>query len=245
MTNIFDVVPQEEVVTIDENVDYVAELVGEGKKFKEVKDLARGKVESDRYIDILKKKNDELIKELNTRTSLDTFLDQMKAQKETNSHVAEPVQPNGQQTQALDDSSLEAKLNDLLARREAQRTQETNVDKVTRVLTEQYGNDAQLVINHKAQEVGMSPKELQQLASRSPQAFFKLVGVSESAPQSQHPVAPRSGVNSLAQPQSSGLRDSKYYENMKRTDPKKYFDDKTTVAMMRDRAELKARGLPW
>lgn len=244
MTNIFDVVPDDEVVTIDENIDYVTELVGEGKKFKEIKDLARGKVESDRFIEILKKKNDDLLKELNTRTSLDTFLDQMKAQKDPG-HVDVPTPQGGQQSPALDDSNLEAKLNELLSRREAQRTQETNVDKVTRVLSEQFGNDATLVINHKAKEVGMTPQELQQLASRSPSAFFKLVGVSETAAPGQVPVVPRSGVNSLGQNQSTGMRNKKYYEALKHSDPKKYFDQKTTVQMMRDMADHKAKGLPW
>lgn len=68
MSNLFDTVSDDEIVTLDDSVDYVAELVGEGKKFREIKDLAKGKVESDRYIEVLTKKLDDAVKELNTRT---------------------------------------------------------------------------------------------------------------------------------------------------------------------------------
>jgi len=46
--------------TIDPSKNYLAELVGEGKKFKTQEDLARGKAESDAYIKILEKRSDEL-----------------------------------------------------------------------------------------------------------------------------------------------------------------------------------------
>ena len=41
--------------TIDPEKDYTAELVGEGKKFKDNKELARSKVESDLFISHLQK----------------------------------------------------------------------------------------------------------------------------------------------------------------------------------------------
>jgi hypothetical protein len=81
LTNIFDVQPDATIQTVDENVDYVTELVGEGKKFKDISGLARGKAEADLTIEVLKKKLDDLNKELTTRASLETFLDQMKAEK--------------------------------------------------------------------------------------------------------------------------------------------------------------------
>ena len=45
--------------------DALAELVGEGKKFKDIAALAVGKVESDKFIDRLKKEAADLLKSLN------------------------------------------------------------------------------------------------------------------------------------------------------------------------------------
>lgn len=243
MSNLFDTVADEDIVTLDDSVDYVAELVGEGKKFKEVKDLAKGKVESDRYIEVLTKKLDDAVKELNTRTSLDTFLDKMKDGKPAQ-EPAVTTTPSGT-PQDLDDSVLEQKLANILARRDQQTSAEKNMATVTEALTSQFGGaeQAKLVINHKAKEVGMSPKALQQIAETSPSAFFKLIGVEASTPQS--PVVARNGVNSFGQQEHSVLRDSKFYEKMKQSDPKQYFDRKTTSQMMKDMALIRSKGLTW
>lgn len=243
MSNLFDTVSDDEIVTLDDSVDYVAELVGEGKKFREIKDLAKGKVESDRYIEVLTKKLDDAVKELNTRTSLDTFLDKMKAPQQTQEPIVTPT-PSGQ-PQDLDDSVLEAKLAEILAKRDQQTSAQKNMSKVTETLVAQFGDQAKLVINHKAKEVGMSPQALQQIAEQSPSAFFRLIGVQETQAQAQSPVVARNGVNSFGQEQNTVLRDSKYYEKMKQNDPKAYFDRKTTSQMMKDMALIRSKGLPW
>lgn len=236
--NIFDVSDDLEV-TIDENKDYVAELVGEGKKFKSVEDLAKGKYHSDVTITTLKQQLDELKQELNTRTSLQAFLDQMKAEKGGQVETPpNPVQPNGQQGNELDDSSLEAKLAAILEKQQAAKKAESNVDRVTRVMREQFGDQAGQVINHKAKELGMTPKRLQELAQEAPDAFFRLTGVSET-PGSVTPSVPTSVVNNFGGTvQNVGIKNHKYFENLKRTNPKAYFDPKTTTEMINSRARL-------
>lgn len=242
MSNLFDDVSDDDLVTIPDDVDYVAELVGEGKKFKEVKDLAKGKVESDRYIEVLTKKLDDAVKELNTRTSLDTFLDKMKDGKPAQEQVLTPT-PSGQ-SQDLDDSVLEAKLEALLVKRQSQSSAQGNMDKVTEALITKLGSaeQAKLAINHKAKDIGMSPAALRSIAEQSPSAFFKLMEITDSNPST--PSVPRSGVNSFGQ-ENTVLRDKKFYERMKVQDPKQYFDRKTTSQMMKDMAVLKSKGLPW
>ena len=58
----------------------VAELVGEGKKFKTGEDLAKGKLESDRYISELETKLKE--KESEVETKLDSLLSQLAQQND-------------------------------------------------------------------------------------------------------------------------------------------------------------------
>lgn len=239
--NIFEE-SQEPEVTIDQDVDYLDTLVGENKKFKSVNDLAKGKAEADRYIELLKLKLDEANKELNTRTSLDSFLDKMKNPGNVEPQVvAQPSEHKG----PLDDSEIEARILKALEARESQRAQETNVEKVTRVMQEQFGDNARLVINKKSKELGISANELQAMAAKSPSAFFTLVGVSEVPNPGLAPVVPKNGLNSAATNGVSGIKNKAFYDKLKLTDPKKYFDPKTTVDMMRDMAECRKRGYAW
>lgn len=226
------------VVTIDEDKDFLAELVGEGKKFKTPQELARGKAESDRYIETLKGQIASLQNEVNTRTSLDgfkTMLEQIQTPAPTS--VQPSVTPD--EKPQLDEAQLESIVQTLLAKREAERAQESNSQMVTRVLEENFGPSTQLVINAKAKELGMSLASMKALASQSPQAFLQLVGATQGQ---QRPVhggqVPQGTFRPADGPAPQGARGRSYYENLKRTNPTLYNDQKTTVQMMNDMAKL-------
>lgn len=237
MEEIFSEVP-ENVQTIDEHKNYLEELVGDGKKFKTPEDLAKGKFLADQTVEVLKAKLDEMKKELNTRMSLESFKTELEALRQPREEAPPAVTPDA--NPILDDSKLESMLEALLSKKEAQRRAETNKEKVTRVLSEQFGEQANLVINRKAQEVGMTVPELRDLAYRSPSAFFRLVGVTETERNPDRPLIPQSSVH--PDNQSSPVHGRKYYEELKRTNPKVYFNEKTTIQMMKDMAALgKAR----
>ncbi len=167
----------------------------------------------------------------------------MKDGKPAQEQVLTPP-PSGQ-TNDLDDSVLEARLEALLVKKQSQSSAQSNMDKVTDALITKLGSaeQAKLAINHKAKEIGMSPQALRSIAEQSPQAFFKLIGVEDSGPSA--PAFARNGVNSFGQQENTVLRDSKYYEKMKVQDPKQYFDRKTTSQMMKDMALIRSKGLPW
>lgn len=234
MENIFDL-PTDTDVTIDQTVDYLDQLVGEGKKFKSPAELAKGKAESDRYIELQKSEVARLKQELAARESVEALITKMKSVSQT------PTEPNisstpGADQNVLDDSSLEARLLSILEKRDATRLTETNVQKVTRILDEQFGADVPIVLTHKAKELGMTGKQLQQIAETSPEAFLKLIDANvPHTPMAG--AAPRSDVNTTAN-QTSGLRNAAFYEKMKRENPKQYFDSKTTVQQLKDAREL-------
>lgn len=241
--SIFSTDVSDDLVTIEENVDYLEQLVGEGKKFKEVSDLAKGKIEADRYIEILKQRLDEATKEINTRTSLDSFLKEIKGAKQpVHADVIDP--PVDPQKKVLDDSEIEKRFEEYLARRESQKSSQTNLEKVQETLVNQYGPEAKIVINKKAQELGMTVSALEQIASQSPSAFYRLVGVSEE----RNPVGgvqlPRSQVNP-SQPTSGGIKNKAYFDKLKQTNRSAYFNPQTTVDMIKARKECETRGIPW
>lgn len=242
MDELFQEINESETVTIDQNADYLAELVGEGKKFKTVHDLARGKAEADRYIELLKKQNEELKKEVNTRTSLDSFktaLEELRKPAQPTQVESQPLSTPDSQAPKFDESSLEALVESVLQKKEAQRAQETNAQKVSRVLEENFGSNAQAVLNQRARELGMSLSDLKEISLRSPQAFFRLVGAQEGAQRPANTGAvPFGSVNLDAPTQISPVRGRSYYERMKREQPALYNDPKTTTAMIQDMARL-------
>ena len=237
MDELFQEVNTDEVVTIDENADYLAELVGEGKKFKTPHDLARGKAEADRYIEVLKAKMADLEKEVNTRKSLEAFKTELEALKNP-APVETPIVSTPDTPQALDESRLESLLEQLLQKKEVQRARETNAQKVSRVLEENFGPKAQAVLNEKARELGMGLSELKGIAQTSPAAFFRLVGAQEG---NSRP-APISGIPTgsvnVGAPESITARGKSYYEKLKREQPKLYNDPKVTSQMIQDMAKL-------
>lgn len=232
-----DLFSEVEVTNSDSDVNHLEALVGDGKKFKSVEDLAKGKAEADRYIENLTSKLDELKKDLEQRQSMAEYLDQIRGQAKPDP-VSHQVDPN-QVPPAANSSDLEKTLEELLARREQQKAHESNMDRVKRVLNENFQDQANIAINHKAQQLGMSVKKLQELAADAPSAFFNLMGIQEDTSRTPSGIpAPRTSVNSTGNQPAGQVRNAAYYEKMKQTNPKQYFDPKTTVQQMRDRAAL-------
>lgn len=232
MDNIFEKLDPVITNHVDDTRDYLEELVGEGKKFKSVKDLAKGKAHADAAVEVLKRKVDELQSELNGKMNMDNFITEMK--KLRSEPTPPPVIPpdTSDPINALD---LDAKFEEYIQKREAKVRTESNLEKVQRVIVQNFGPEAQLVINKKAQELGMSLADLQGLAARSPTAFFNLVGASENATRNA-PSVPGSGINTSAQSPARGLRGKKFYDNLRQTDPKTYNHRDTVVQMMKDAA---------
>jgi hypothetical protein len=223
----------------NQDIDYHSELVGEGKKFKTDADLAKGKFYADKTIETLTKKLDELQLELKTKTNMEDFLTQMKnSQNQSQPLQNDPVQPDPSQNAGINDSDLDAKLEALLAKKEALKSAETNMAQVKQVMSEQFGDLAVQVINKKARDLGMSVSDLQALAQKSPSAFFNLIGVSpETSAPSAVPV-PRNSVNQMGGVASQVIRNQSYYEKLKRENPTLYFRGETTVQQIRDAEAL-------
>lgn len=233
--NLFDI-QADDTPTIDESVDYLEVLVGEGKKFKDVKDLAKGKAHADTTIEVMKQKLDELTKQLSEAKSLEAVLTEIRSQKEP-PVVNNPVEITPDPA-TIDDSFIEKRLEELLARREAQKAAETNREYVSRVLVESLGDTERVkqVLAHKSKELGMTGQALESLANQNPKAFFKLLDIQEGSPQRVTPSVPTSSYN--AQFQNGVKRGHSYYEKMKRDNPQQYRSPKTTSDMIKDMQAL-------
>jgi hypothetical protein len=229
----------------DPNKDYLAELVGDDKKFKTSQDLAKGKAEADRFILQLQEELAGIRQDLNTRVTLEAFMDKMNTTKplETPSTDQNNQNDPGTGEKGITTADIERLLEERISAREAQRTQETNVSEVKSKLTEAFGPDYVNKLKAKTSELGLSEDFMSKLAKEQPKAFLQLIGV--SATQSRQ--AP---TNSLFTPPSSNSQGSfaptadkshSTYEALRKSDPAKYWTPEVQNQLHKDAQRLGER----
>lgn len=216
-------------IKIDPNKDYSAELVGEGKKFKDVATLARSKVESDAFIGQLQTELQNLREDLSKRVTLEEVLTKINQNKQVEPGVHNQ-NPEVNPAPTLTKEQLEALINDQVAKRidltEAERSAKANFDIVIAELKKTWGDDFQRKLEDKRAELGLGKEWMTQLAGAQPKAFLSLVGV--NAPAGPSAVSPfdisPSGINTsgLASSGHSGEKKHSFYQKMRATDPVKY-----------------------
>lgn len=221
---------------IDPDKDYFEELVGDGKKFKSPQELAKGKAESDIYIKTLEQRADalrddylKLKQEADTAARLQTLIDQMSKKEDdhTNNNPSLDDVNDRRFDPAEIDNIVTRKLQDL----EAQRRETTNWNQVQNKLQEAYGDKAASVLKQQVSQLGLPGDYADNLAKTSPDAFYRVFGLDQQRQTEDLGLPPRS-QNTFTP--ATNKRNWEYYENMRRTDPVKYHDPKTSVQMHRD-----------
>lgn len=201
----------------------LADLVGEGKKFRTVDDLAVGKKQSDDFIRKLETENAELRKTLEG-VSLEAT--QSKAKLEVYEKVSSPGLHNKSEDN-LSDNSNDNKPNnqkgltheDVLSLMELAETNKqvsANRQQVRDTLIKELGATADEYINSKAQEIGIARDELFELAGKSPTAFYNLVGISNvSNPKNSGLSTYVNGKNTTIQNSKQPTRNGAYYDKLR------------------------------
>ena len=241
MTNLFEA-PTTNQETVDPNKNYIEELVGEGKKFRDMEALARAKAESDAFIARLQKENEGIRQELNTRLTVEQLMDKMAAPK---SEATPPIQSQNQQTPTPEVKSpspedIERLVNEKLSQAEKSRVQNANLSYVRENLEKAWGNDYVQRLKEKATELGVGEEFLQGLAKDQPKAFLKLIDATTPAPQvpsNNTLFVPPSSQQSA--PKSSSFsptsnRTKAYYDSIKAKNPAEYWSPAVQNQMHED-----------
>lgn len=220
----------------------IEDLVGEGKKFKTVEDLAKGKLEADRFIEKLTREQADLRNELNTRIGLTEFLDQIK---NSNTQQNQPSGDNqtrngGENATALTPEQIEELLDRKLTAKEQARIASENLRATKQKLAEAFGPNYVNKLNEEAESLGLSKEYMNNLAATAPQALFKLLGVDNKA-QAQDLFTPPSNSFRGSTPSAPVDRTQTWYNQLKAKDPKQYWDSKTQVQMHKDAVRLGER----
>lgn len=204
--------------------DPLSELVGDGKKFKTVEDLAKGKLESDNFIAKLQAENNELRTLLKTTEEkvirAATVEDILKRVEGVSKPTSTPAASGTDGNQPV--SLTREDVVNLLAQREQEAKAKANYAMANRTLVEAYGDKAKEVVATKAAELGISPAMLKAMAETSPKAFLTVLGVGSapSAPSvSRTGSAGRGNVNTAAisnSPPIGEVRNQSFYDKMRK-----------------------------
>jgi hypothetical protein len=231
--------------TVDPNKNYIEELVGEGKKFKSVEDLARGKFESDLYIKTLESRSDELrndylkLREENmAAASLRELVDQLTkerqqlASSDSTNNAKEDTKP------AINPDELKSLVSNTVQEIELNKRQQENYKSVVAKLTEHFGDNYQSALKKHIEELDLTEDDVNRMARTNPKVLFRTLGIDRPTISQSFQSPPRSDRRSDNFISGSTKRTWSYYQKMKAENPKLYNDQKTTVQMHKDAVEL-------
>lgn len=221
MSNIFSNQENNDDQTIDTSSITLETLVGDTQKYKTPDDLAKAYVHADSFIEQAKARLAELEAE-------NKVLKDLKEKKvEPQQKAPDPVENNDHLAQRQPEPKVEDKDLSTLVREELNRTKEEerfaeNVNSVSEKLASYYGGakEAQKAVAEKAKELKVSTEWLMDVAGRSPAAFYGTIGIDS---RSINTPASQGDVNTAAFGQDRNRRNFRYFEEIRKNDPKTYY----------------------
>lgn len=245
MTDIFNSATTENTASADTgngqtNASYMEQLVGEGKKFKDIESLAKGKLEADRHIEEITKTLNELREEVSKQDYAKELLTKLQ-DKGTDTGTVNSATGTTAGNSAMGNttpnaSEIEALVEQLMTKKEQSRTLEQNIAVANDAVVAQFGEKAGEVVKAKAIELGMSLDRLKEIAAESPTAFLQLIGVNTQ--KRTESVAPKSSVRTEAFSNTSSDRTFEYYQKLRKENKSLYYSPKVQRMLMDDRLRL-------
>jgi len=222
------------------NASYMEQLVGEGKKFKDVESLAKGKLEADRHIEDITKTLNDLREEVKKEEYSKRLLEELQ-NKGTGTGTGTSAMgsnasnsANGNTTQ--DASNIEALVEQLMTKKEKTRTLEQNISVANEAVLSQFGDKAAEVVKAKASELGMSVDRLKEIAAESPTAFLQLIGAKTQV--KTESVTTPSSIRTETFSNTNSDRTFEYYQKMRKESKSLYYSPKVQRMLMDDRLRL-------
>lgn len=249
MTDLFTApAPTNAEATLDPNASVYEQLVGDGKKFKTNEDIAKAKLESDRFIAQLQNEMQGLRQELSARQTLEQLMDKIGATAgSASTHQEHNQTPDGDVGSTGMKSFTEEDIARLVEQRlstaEKARVHAANLETVQKALVESFGPDFVSHLKAKTVELGVTEEYLTAMAKETPKAFLKLVeatGAPRAATPSLFSPPASSGLPSPASKGFSptGTPKLSYYEELRKKDPSRYWAPDVQNKMHKDAMAL-------
>lgn len=213
-------------------------LVGEGKKYKSVDDLAKAKIEADRFIEQLKAEKAEVLRDMQARPPVSDrsqeILDRLEALARTPTTERQDTTP----TERVEVKGLtEDDVFRILQQREAQSRAQANMNAVKTELVQKFGDQYSQVLKSLQDKLGVDQKFLDNLAAQSPAAFQGLLATVQPSGQ---PVftPPASSKPDAFKPTGGGAKPRSEYLKLKAENPALYNSPAVQNQMYKDAMAL-------
>lgn len=225
MTDLFQPNDSLDQTELDPTKNYLEELVGEGKKFSSAEALAKSKAEADQFIERLKLENSGIRQELNSRVKMEEFLDKLNTfQSKSPTNDQDGLGAKKDDGTKLTQEDIATLLDTKLSERETKQKAMQNVELVKQKLQETLGPNYATKLEQMTNTLGLSKEFLNSVASSSPAAFLKLVGVEEGKKAGDlFSSPPKSQFNTEGFKPTGDKRDWSFYEEIRKKDPRKYW----------------------
>lgn len=151
----------------------VAELVGEGKKYRTAEDALKALPHAQGHIKTLEEEAKQLREELAKRKAAEELLEEFKASGVLGGDRQKPTEQAN--------VNYEEIVASVLAKKEAATTAQKNISTVVSAFTSTFGDKTkgEEMYNKVAEESGLSVAALNQLAATSPEAVMRLAGITK------------------------------------------------------------------
>lgn len=202
-------------------------LVGEGRKYQTVEQLAKAYMQADEFIETLKGENSQLREEVQKGATLDDVMKRLEAKPSGGTDQSAKTTQSGLSAEQVV-SIVRAQLTGL----ETERTQQANLVKADAELKKLFGEKAKEMFEREAPTPELK-KALMSLASVSPEKFVALF-----VPKGQQQTTDNStSVNTAAlQGAAASGREAdptckEFYDNLRRKEPRKYYSQAVQIQM--------------
>lgn len=234
--NLFNETPLEENTTDESSNEQIVQefslLVGEGRKYKDENALAKGYMNAESFIEELRA---DLAKERAAKTPPSP-----PVEVDTGNNRNPPVERSTPPVK----EDLANRIREELKILSEEEKLKGNLANVEIVMLKNFGDQkaANAAIISKAKELNVSTKWLEDTAKSTPNAFFTIMGVTETVA----PVTPAStpapkgnvNLNAPLANKAQGERGYAFYEQLRRSDKGKYFTPAIQKEMVEQRKKL-------
>lgn len=223
---------------VDDNTDYLNVYVGEGKKYKTPQDLAKAYFHAESALNNREQRLDELREdflkmreESMSRATLEELLTKFRNQPLA-SNEQPPVNEVVQPTLKPEDikSLLAEELPKHIGAYELQRRRDDNFNVVKAKLTERYGTNYRSQVQDQLSALGISVEQLDEMARNNPALVSRVLGLDAQPRQTDNTQLPRSSVTFRPKVESKH-KPMSYYQNLRKQNPKAYYDPKIAIQM--------------
>lgn len=211
----------------------LAILVGDGRKYRNVEDLARAYMSADEFIERMKGENATLRDELAKAKTIDDVLQRLKA--EPSGSPADKGDKTQQPSAGVSAQDVARIVREQLTGAETERTRQANLVKADAAMRTLFGEKAKDTFD-KAADTPEKRKALMELASVAPDQFvalFKPAGSQGSQVDSASAVNTAALTGGVASGRDADESCKEFYDALRRKEPHKYYSHDVQIKMAR------------